>query len=218
MGYHPSCCPRTKREKVRWPVWVPRRWEWKTWRRPSRLSCSKDHGVGRNKKWVGWKTHTLPVRGCQFDDVDRFVSSLHCLFFVEFHTVDWKNILQHLGCIYVEPCKYWDKLPTSTGYIAGFLNHQQESHTKTSPVIPGRGFPCSEVGSQSFICLVKARGRLWWKMQFGWMDCWKGTTVIFGNFHHLNQASIFKEYILGGGNSKILGIFTPIFGEDSHFD
>ena len=27
------------------------------------------------------------------------------------------------GCI--EPCKNWDKLPTSTGFNAGFLNHQQ---------------------------------------------------------------------------------------------
>ena len=30
---------------------------------------------------------------------------------------------KHLKCI--KPCKEWDKLPTSTGEFAGFLNHQQ---------------------------------------------------------------------------------------------
>ena len=32
------------------------------------------------------------------------------------------EILPHLGCM--KPYKQWDKLPTSTGVLAGFQNHQ----------------------------------------------------------------------------------------------
>ena len=37
--------------------------------------------------------------------------------------VDGGNPANNLGC--QKPCKEWDKLPTSTGGTAGFLNHHQ---------------------------------------------------------------------------------------------
>ena len=33
-----------------------------------------------------------------------------------------KSSDHNLACM--KPCKQWDELPISTGYIAGFLNHQ----------------------------------------------------------------------------------------------
>ena len=43
----------------------------------------------------------------------------------------------HLRCI--KPCRQWDKLPTSTGFHAGFLNHQQYLGCQKSKVINFRG-------------------------------------------------------------------------------
>ena len=82
-----------------------------------------------------------------------------------------EEILHHLGCR--KPCKQWDKLPTSTCYIAGFLNHQQyvrcfwfSCKGVTPPLAPHLKV---EIWENPFI------GPATWandRAMHGWMDGW----------------------------------------------
>ena len=133
------------------------------------------------------------------DDVYRFVSSLHCLFFfVEFHTVDWKNILQHLGCIYVKPCKYCDKT-THFNWLYSRISEPStgEPHKNIPWVYLGEDFLAPRLGrSPSFA---------WWRLQGCELDGFlKRDHSPGGGFKDLGQIPILTNIFPVGWNQQLV--------------